>query len=99
LCEPEVRNNATNNTSIIKAGTPRRISRPDYLLYGGAAATRNGLYDLDRFASTGVLDKVPDVDVAIGADVGALVLVVVRLSRWVRGCARLLCAAHGASTS
>jgi hypothetical protein len=31
------------------------------------ATTRDGLDDLDLFAGTGVLDKVPDVDDAIGA--------------------------------
>jgi hypothetical protein len=56
-----------------------------------AAAARNGLDDLDLFACTGVLDKVPDVDDAIGADVGALEAgvmrlygVVVILGGWVR---------------
>jgi hypothetical protein len=71
-----------------------------------AAAARDGLEDLDLFAGTGVLGKVPDKDDAIGAGVGALKAgvvhlygVVVILGRWARGCARLLCAAHGASTS
>jgi hypothetical protein len=56
-----------------------------------AAAAGNGLDDLDLFACTGVLDKVPDVDDAIGADVGALEAgvmrlygVVVILGGWVR---------------
>jgi hypothetical protein len=63
----------------------------------GASPTRNGLDDFDLFAGTGVLDKVPDVDNAIGAGVGAHALetgvvrlysVVLGLSRWVRvGCA------------
>ena len=44
-----------------------------------AAAAGNGLDDLDLFAGTGVLDKVPDVDDAIGAGVGALEVGVVRL--------------------
>ena len=34
-----------------------------------AAAAGHGLYDLGLFAATGVLDKVPDVDDAIGAGV------------------------------
>jgi hypothetical protein len=33
LCNQGRLDNAANNTSIIKAGTPRRIARPDYLLY------------------------------------------------------------------
>jgi hypothetical protein len=75
---------ATDNRSIIKAGTPRRIRRPaGYLLIFCAAAARNGLYDLDLFAGTGVLDKVPDVDDAIGAGVGMILVVI--CSRWVRG--------------
>ena len=41
-----------------------------------AAAARDGLYDLDLFAGTGVLDKMPDVDDALEAGVGAFVLVV-----------------------
>jgi hypothetical protein len=63
------------------------------VVFAGAAAARDGLEDLDLFAGTGVLDKVPDVHDAIVAGVGALVLVVVILilTRWVRGCARLLC--------
>ena len=66
-----------------------------------ALAARHEIDDLDLFAGTGVLDKMPDVDGAIGAGVGALVendvvvLVEMRimiLSGWVRvGCARLLC--------
>jgi hypothetical protein len=55
--------NAAHNTRIIKAGTPRRIPRPaGHLLVFCASPTRNGLEDLDLFAGTGVLDKVPDVD-------------------------------------
>jgi hypothetical protein len=42
------------------------------VVFAGAAAARDGLYDLDLFAGTGVFDKVPDVDDAIGAGVGAL---------------------------
>jgi hypothetical protein len=86
---------------IIKAGTPRRTPRPDYLCrFFRAAATRNGLYDLDLFAGTGVLDKMPDIDDAISAGVGTqpletgvvrLYSVAMILRRWVRGCARLLC--------
>jgi hypothetical protein len=59
-----------------------------------AAATRNGLKDLDLFACAGVLDKMADVDDAISAGVGALQAGVVRLYgvvmildglvRWVR---------------
>ena len=41
-------------------------------LYAGAAAARHGLYDLDLFAGTGVLDKMPDVDDAISAGVRTL---------------------------
>src|SRR5215203_3332434 len=41
-----------------------------------ATAARDGLYDLDLVAGTGVLDKVPDVHGALVASVGALVLVV-----------------------
>jgi hypothetical protein len=44
-----------------------------------AAATGNGLDDLDLFAGTGVLDKVPDVDDALVAGVGALEAGVMRL--------------------
>jgi hypothetical protein len=47
--------------------------RPDYLSsFFGAAAARNGLEDLYLFASTGVLDKVADVDDAFVAGVDAL---------------------------
>jgi hypothetical protein len=53
-----------------------------------AAAARNGLDDLDLFACTGVLNKVPDVDDAIGAGVGAI-MISGGWVRWVRG--RLLC--------
>src|SRR5215218_7906977 len=79
----EVGNNAANNASIIKAGTPRR-NNPDpgrlgsCMAYRGglstirAAVAGSGLYDLDLVAGTGVLDKVPHVDEAIGAGVGAL---------------------------
>jgi hypothetical protein len=41
-----------------------------------APATGHGLDDLYLVAGTGVLDKVTDVDDALEADVGALVLVV-----------------------
>ena len=71
-------NNAANNTRIIKAGTPKRISRPaGYLLIFCASPTRNGLYDLDLFAV--LFDQVPDVDDAIVAGVGTLQASVVRL--------------------
>jgi hypothetical protein len=59
-----------------------------------AAAARDGLEDLDLFAGTGVLGKVPDKDDAISAGVRALVLIGVEImisGSWVRGCARLLC--------
>jgi hypothetical protein len=39
-----------------------------------AAPTWHGLHDLDLFAGTGVLDKVPDVDDAIVAVVGAIMI-------------------------
>jgi DNA-binding XRE family transcriptional regulator len=76
--------------------------RPDYLSsFFGAAAAGHGLEDLYLFAGTGVLDKVPDVDGAIVAGVGAQALeasvvglygIVLLLGRWVRvGCARLSC--------
>jgi hypothetical protein len=64
------------------------------VVFVGASPTRNGLYDLDLFAGTGVLDKMPDVDDAISAGAGAQALkagvvrlygVVVVLGRWVRG--------------
>jgi hypothetical protein len=62
------------------AGTPRRIARSaGYLLFFCASPTRNGLEDLDLFAGTGVLDKVPDVDDALVASVGALEAGVMRL--------------------
>jgi hypothetical protein len=49
--------------------------RPDYLSsFFGAAAAGHGLEDLYLFAGTGVLDKVPDVDGAIVAGVGAQAL-------------------------
>ena len=44
------------------------------VLYAGAAAARHGLDDLDLFAGTGVLDKMPDVDDAISAGAGAQAL-------------------------
>jgi hypothetical protein len=69
-----------------------------------AAAARNGRDDLDLFAGTWVLDKVPDVDDAISAGVRAQALeagvvrlysVVGILGGWVCvGCARL-CGGHG----
>jgi hypothetical protein len=43
-------------------------------VFAGAAAARHGLYDLDLFAGTGVLDKMPDVDDAISAGVRAQAL-------------------------
>jgi hypothetical protein len=44
-----------------------------------AAAAGNGLYDLDLFAGTGVLDNMPDVDDALYAGMGALKAGVMRL--------------------
>src|SRR5215207_1616553 len=80
------------------------VCTPPLVVVAGASPTRHGLYDLDLFAGTGVLDKVPDVDDAIVAGVGALEAGVVRLysvvvllGRWVRvGCARL-CGVHKSS--
>jgi hypothetical protein len=40
-----------------------------------ASPTRNGVYDLDLFTGTGVLDKVPDVDDAIVAGVGVILVI------------------------
>jgi hypothetical protein len=40
-----------------------------------ASPTRNSVDDLDLFAGTGVLDKMPDVDDALVADAVALVLI------------------------
>jgi hypothetical protein len=63
-----------------------------------ATAAWEGLEDLDLSACTGVLDKVPDVDDSLVADVGALkagvtrlhgVVVILGRVRWV--CAKLLC--------
>jgi hypothetical protein len=63
-----------------RAETPRRIPRPaGYLLIFCATAARHGVHDLGLFAGTGVLDKVPDEDDAIGTDVGALEAGVMRL--------------------
>jgi hypothetical protein len=56
---------------------------------GGATFARNGLYDLDLFAGTGGLDKVPDVDNALEAGVRVILF----LRGWVRRCARL-CGGH-----
>jgi hypothetical protein len=71
------------------------------LAVGHATAARNGLYDLDLFAGTGVLDKLPDVDDAISAGVGALKASVVRLysvvvilGGWVRRWCARLCVGH-----
>ena len=65
---------ATNNKSIIGAGTPRRIPRPEHLLC--AAAARNplvGLYFLARLlAEVGVAQ----VDVAAHAGVGVILILV-----------------------
>jgi len=62
------------------------------MVVAGASPTGNGFYNLDLFAATGVLDKVPDVDDALETGVWCF------LSRWVRGCARLF-ADHGDHTS
>jgi hypothetical protein len=54
-----------------------------------AAAARHGLYDLDLFAGTGVLDKMADVDDALEAGVRAIVIRI--FGGWVRfRCARLV---------
>src|SRR5215207_7622132 len=86
-------------SSPVRKSVTRRIG--SRLLAGDTLAARNGFYDLDLFADTGVLDNTPDVDDALVADVGALEAGVIRLYgvvvilRWVRmGCARLLCG-HG----
>jgi hypothetical protein len=51
----------------------RRIPRPDYLSsFFCTSAAQDGLYDLDLFTSTGVLDKMPEVHDAISAGVRAL---------------------------
>jgi hypothetical protein len=65
----------------VRKSVTRRISR---LLAGDTLAARDGLEDLDLFAGTGVLDNMPDVDDALVAGVGALVLTVVLLGGWVR---------------
>jgi hypothetical protein len=65
------------------------------VVFAGAAAARNGLEDLYLFAGTGVLDKMPDVDDALETGVQ----VILAFAGWVRGYARLLCAAHGAYAS
>jgi hypothetical protein len=52
-----------------------------------AAAARNGLYDLDLFTGTGILDKMPDVHDAVQTDVRRFV------GRWLWfGCGRVI---HG----
>jgi transcriptional regulator with XRE-family HTH domain len=54
----------------------------DRLLAGfRAAPTRHGLYDLDLFAGTGVLDKMADVDDALAAAAGIGKNTVNRLER------------------
>jgi len=54
-----------------------------------AAAARHGLYDLDLFTGTGVLDNMADIDDALYAGVRDDVAVL--LGGWVRvGCARLI---------
>jgi hypothetical protein len=86
------------------------LSRPAaYLpIFSRASPTGNALEDLDLFAVV-AQDQVTNEDAALVADAAALVLVVEILvavvvvvvvilifGGWVRGCARLLCAAHGA---
>jgi hypothetical protein len=39
------------------------------VVFAGASPTRNGFYDLNLFAGTGVLDKMPDVDDGLEAGV------------------------------
>ena len=55
-----------------------------------APSARNGLYDLDLFAGTGVLDKVPDVDDTLEARVRVVLI----LSGWVRWWCARLCGVH-----
>jgi hypothetical protein len=50
------------------------------VVFAGAAATQDGLGDLDLFAGTGVLDNMPDVDDALQAGVRVILF----LSGWVR---------------
>jgi hypothetical protein len=69
-------------SSPVRESVTRRISR--LLSAGDTLAARDGLEDLDLFAGTGVLDNMPDVDDALVAGVGALVLTVVLLGGWVR---------------
>jgi hypothetical protein len=68
------RPNATVRTDLV-----RRVCQTAYLarllvIGASAAPTWHGLHDLDLFAGTGVLDKVPDVDDAIVAVVGAIMI-------------------------
>jgi hypothetical protein len=69
---------------IIRVEVPKDTG-PIYLQasFFRTAAARHGLYDLDLFAGTGVLDKMPDADDAIEAGAGAQALEagVVRLYR------------------
>jgi hypothetical protein len=61
-----------------RPGHPKGYPGPVCPLYAlaslRAAAAGNGLYALYLFAGTGVLDKMADVDDAIGAGVGAQTL-------------------------
>jgi hypothetical protein len=57
------------------------------VVFAGASPTRYGLEDFRRFTGTGVHDKMPDVDGAMGAGVGMLVLVVMVVGRCVEGIA------------
>jgi len=62
----------------MKAGA--RKPRPaEYLLIFCASPTRHGLYDLDLFTGTGVLENMPDEDDALVASVGAIEAGVMRL--------------------
>jgi hypothetical protein len=66
------------------------------VVFASASPTRKGVDNLDRFAV--LFDQMADVDNAVVAGVGALVVVVVILilSGWVRGLrCRLTLAAHG----
>src|SRR5918993_2452088 len=69
-----------------RAGTPRRIPRPACLSsFFGAAAAGQRLDPLDFFARLLIYGGVAEVDVPAHAGVRVILL----LSRWVRGCARL----------
>jgi hypothetical protein len=74
--DPVPQYNAANNTSIIKAGTPRRIPRPDHLSsFYSAAAAGQRLYPLDLFARLLINGCVAEVDVPVQARVGVVLVV------------------------